>query len=201
MAASTGRVLAFTDADCRPDAGWLAAGVAALAGGASLAGGAIRLDRSDGSMWATYDRATYLDQRRYVEVDGFAATANLFVAASVVAEVGSFDAGLVSSGDVEFCRRATAAGHRLVYAPDAIVRHPTRSTRQATWRLHRRLGAGRSQMAARRGGPSPWRDPALRIGVGAVAAATDGEARRRDLWWPHTVAMAARWTGRLTGRP
>src|SRR5206468_1800917 len=107
-----------------------------------------------------------------------AATANLFVEARVFDDVGPFDAGLVSSGDLDLCRRATAVGHRLVYAPDAVVVHPPRATLGETWRLHRRLGAGWAQLARRDGGPSPRRDPALRIDLGTVASHSDGRRRR-----------------------
>ncbi|MCU1463294.1 MAG: Dolichyl-phosphate mannose synthase related protein [Acidimicrobiales bacterium] len=200
IAAAAGRVLAFTDADCRPAPDWLAAGLRALTDtGASLAGGAVVLEPGRGR-WARYDRAIYLDQRHFVESDGFAATANLFAEARVFDDVGPFDGGLVSSGDVEFCRRATSAGHRLVYAPDAVVVHPPRTTLIETWRLHRRLGAGWAQLAARGAGGSRWREPALRIDLGSLAARSDGD-RRRDLLPAHVVAMTARWLGRVTGRP
>jgi glycosyltransferase involved in cell wall biosynthesis len=207
IAVAAAPVVAFTDADCRPAPGWLAAGTEALAGGASLAGGAIELSPTISppgsppgrpSVWERYDGAVYLDQRHFVERDGFAATANLFVIANVFSDVGPFDAALASSGDVELCRRATAAGHRLVYAPGAVVVHPRRATLLETWRLHRRLGAGWAQLAKRGAWPVTRRDPAMRIDLGTVAAVSGD--RRRTLFPAHAVAMAARWVGRVTGR-
>lgn len=200
---AAGDVIAFTDADCRPSPFWLQRGVAAMVG-ADLVGGAIEMDRDPGGRsWARYDRAMYLDQRHLVEADGFAATANLFVRRAAIEDVGRFDASLRSSGDLEFCRRAVAAGHRLVYAPDAVVHHRPRTTLVATWRLHRRLGAGWAVLAARGEWPRVSDDPALRPRLGDVvsrSAQLGDPARRRELAHVHAVAIAARWAGRLTAR-
>jgi glycosyltransferase involved in cell wall biosynthesis len=205
LAAARGRVLAFTDADCVPGPGWLAGGLAAIGDGADLVGGAITPLRSEApTVWERYDRALYLDQRRLVEEQGFAATANLIVRGSVLEEVGPFDPTLVSSGDLEWGRRATAAGHRIAYAPGAVVSHHPRRTGMATWRLHRRLGAGWAALARRGERPPAHRDPALRISLGEVVTrvAADGPPlRRRRLAPVHATAMAARLVGRLTGRP
>ena len=54
---------------------------------------------------------------------------NLFLAVILCAAdtfraVGGFNERLLSSGDVEWTRRAASAGHPLVYAPDTVVVHP-----------------------------------------------------------------------------
>lgn len=200
-----GAVLAFTDADCRPAAGWLAAGMAALAAGdADIVGGQIRpVTAQPPTVWARYDAARYLRQDALIFDAGMAATANLFTRASAFAQVGPFDAALRSGGDLEWCRRAQECGLRLRYAPEAVVDHRCRTTLLATWRLHRRLGSGWAALAARGLRPGPaWRDPAIWLPIGAVvdAAAAQGPAlRRRHLAGPHLVATLARLTGRLTG--
>ena len=202
VAAADGDVLAFTDADCRPEPLWLRRGLDALAG-ADLVGGAVRAAVSDRSTaWERYDRGTYLDQRRAVEQEGYAATANLLVRAEVFARVGGFDARLTSSGDLEWGQRATAAGWRLVHAPDAVVLHLPRRTGGDTWRLNRRLGAGWRQLARDGRRPPAWREPALRVplrwAVGRAQADGLGPARAR-LVAVHATVLAARWTGRLLG--
>jgi len=205
IAAARAGVLAFTDADCVPDPGWIAAGLAALdaEAGADLVGGAVApIPSPQPTVWERYDRATYLRQDRHVATESFAATANLFVRRAVIDAVGPFDATLRSSGDLELCRRAVAAGFRVVHAPDAVVRHRPRTTMRDTWALHRRLGAGWRDLARRDQRPSPWRDPALRIPLGTVVdgVAADGPPLRfRQLAPVHALAMAARWTGRLLG--
>ncbi|NLE46605.1 MAG: glycosyltransferase family 2 protein, partial [Chloroflexi bacterium] len=74
-----GEILAFTDADCIPKQDWLSAGVRAFdASGARCGGGAITfvLRSYRPNLYEYYDAATRLDQMRYVEQVGFAATAN-----------------------------------------------------------------------------------------------------------------------------
>lgn len=208
-AVATAPVLAFTDADCMPSPGWLVAGLRALDDPSiDLAGGRIGwvATAADGVV-ARYDRATYLQQDRFVAEQEFAATANLFVRRAVFEAVTGFDPELRSGGDVEFCRRAVAAGHRIGYAPDAIVAHRPRATYAELWRLHRRLGAGWAALHRRGLTPAWWRDPALRtptLGMVMTELADEPDAgaplRRRHVLPAHTVARTARVVGRLTGR-
>jgi hypothetical protein len=154
-------------------------------------------------MWERYDSATYLRQREYIDSQHFAATANLFVRRDVFNGVGLFRPELMASGDLEFGQRATAAGYKLVFSAAAEVSHTPRTTLRDTWALHRKLGSGFAELARAGMRSSPWKDPALRFAVGVVAkqVAEDGlPVRRRRLAPYHVIAMAARWTGRLTGR-
>ena len=204
IAAARAEVLAFTDADVVPANDWLAHGVAVIGAGADLAGGAIMPLRTPcPGIWERYDAALYLDQEEHVVHQGFAATANLFARRAVLDAVGGFDDTLRSSGDLEWCRRAVAAGFVLAYAGDAVVAHRPRTTAAGTWRLHRRLGAGWRVLADRDEWPAGLDDPALRIPLGQVveALAADGPpVRRRQVAHVHALAMAARVVGKLTGR-
>lgn len=204
VAAASAPSLAFTDADCTPRADWLAGGLAALGAGADLAGGAVEpAERTRPTPWERYDRAVYLRQDELITHDGFAATANLFVRRAVFDAVGPFDPRLRSGGDYEFGRRATAAGFRLVHAPDAVVVHRPRAGLSDTWRLHRRIGAGWADLHAAGKRGRAVDDPALRLAVGTVierAAAGGDPLRRRHIAHVHAVVMVARWTGRLTRR-
>ena len=204
IAAALGEIVALTDADCVPDPRWLAEGIAAIDAGADLAGGRVVQMASDSpTVWERYDRATYLDQDLYIRVEGFAATANLFVRADVFRDVGAFVPQLTASGDNEFCRRATKAGYRLAYAPDARVLHHPRRTLRDTWALHRKLGMGFSELARYGVRPRPWRDGAMLLSLGKIVdqVAADGPPlRRRQLGPVHAVVLAARWIGRLTRR-
>jgi glycosyltransferase involved in cell wall biosynthesis len=198
-----GEIIAFTDGDCLPRPGWLAAGAKALAG-ADLAGGRIvQMPSEHPTVWERYDRATYLRQDRFIEYDGFAATANLLVRTAVVRDVGGFVPKLTASGDQEFCQRATAAGYRLVYEPDAVVDHHPRTSMRDTWALHRKLGMGFWELHRFGVRGSPWSDLSLRTGLSVAVAdveADGGRVRIRRLAPIHYLAMAARWVGRLTGR-
>lgn len=149
IARARGRVLAFTDADCVPDADWLAEGVRALAdSGAALAAGRIEMTfRGERpTVWEYFDATRKLNQRLYAETYGFGATANLFVRAEAIAEHGGFRGDLVSGGDYEFGRRLTGAGARLVYADRAVVRHPARGTPLEILRKSRRIARGQKQL-------------------------------------------------------
>ena len=203
--ASSGEVVAFTDVDCEPEPGWLAALVRAIETGAELAGGAVVPGPPPPGLWAgwwaAYDRTMYLDQSDNVGFNGFAATANLAVRREVLEELDGFDAALASGGDVRFGRRAIAAGHRLEWVPEAVVLHRPRAGLRATWSLWRRLGRGYGDLAARGEWPVPLRrDPVLRKPVAAVIA----RAREREVPAPrvvlaatHGLARAAVLRGRL----
>jgi glycosyltransferase involved in cell wall biosynthesis len=206
-AAAAGAVLAFTDADCMPSPGWLAAGIAALDDlPADLIGGRITWVSGPAGVVARYDRATYLQQEQFVAEQGFAATANLFARAEVFDSLGGFDGSLRSGGDYEFCHRAVAAGFRLGFAGEAVVNHRPRTTLTELWHLHRRLGAGWADLHRRGLRPPWWRDEALRmptLGMVASGLAADPLGppvpRRRQVLLAHAVTRSARAVGRLTG--
>lgn len=120
-----GRVLAFCDADCRPEPTWLEEGLAAIRGGASLAAGDVRPEPPRRvTPWALLDADESLNQRRAV-AERHAVTANLFVRRETFDRLGGFDESLPSGGDYDFAERAVAAGEHLVFAPAAVVAHPT----------------------------------------------------------------------------
>jgi glycosyltransferase involved in cell wall biosynthesis len=142
--ASRGQVLAFCDADCRPEPGWLEAGLAALAE-AELAAGEIRFAVPERrTVWTLLDMETYKDHRRQVAASN-AETANLFATRELFDRLGGFDDSLPAHADFDFAQRAVASGASLVYAPAAQVSHPTRdrarSFLQTVWMMHHSYAA------------------------------------------------------------
>ncbi len=138
-AVARGDVLAFTDSDCVPDAGWLSSGLAALAG-ADIVGGAVGVSvshplRPTGA--EGFELAFAFDNRRYVERLGFSVTANLLAPRGVFEAVGGFRVGVPE--DLDWCRRARSAGFTLAFAPEARVMHPARTTQDELARKWRRL--------------------------------------------------------------
>lgn len=127
VAASRGAVLAFTDSDCIPDPGWLAAGMAMLESCDFVGGKMIVLvpDAARMNGVEAFESVFAFNNRRYVEQEGFTVTANLFCPRAVFDRVGGFRTGL--SEDLEWCHRATAAGYRIGYAESAVVGHPARA--------------------------------------------------------------------------
>jgi glycosyltransferase involved in cell wall biosynthesis len=129
-------VLAFTDADCWPTAGWLSAAVQALKD-ADIVRGPIRPDPDA--------QRTPFDRTLHVEEDGrFYETANLVIRRELFDALGGFhDWALERPGrrrwgadvrraratrtpigeDTLFVYRARRAGARCRFAPEAIVHH------------------------------------------------------------------------------
>ena len=138
MAEARGEIYAFTDADCIPEPGWVEAGVLALLDNqAELAAGRVRFPLTSRSSAAEYyDALCNIRIKDNVETRGVAFTANLFVCKKVVPQ------RIRSGGDVFFTSRATTAGHKIVYAGQAIVEHPARDLR-GLLRKSLRIGKGK----------------------------------------------------------
>ena len=163
VAACSGDVIAFTDADCVPEPSWLRRLIAPLtertadlAGGAVACGDARWIDRgahrAKFGLWAPgscdRDRSTY-------------PTANLAVRRDTWDAVGPFAlAGW--SGDTEFVWRARALGARTVFVPDAVVRHSQEVTLAGLWRERRERGRayGRLRRAVGDEASGWWAAPA-----------------------------------------
>lgn len=120
IAQAGGAVLAFTDADCAPEPGWLAAALAGLAAGADVVQGAVVPAVPCGP----FDRTVRVGQ-----LTGLFETANLVVRAEWVARVGGFEPWLRPrrtkelGEDVWLGWRMTRAGARVAFAADAVVAH------------------------------------------------------------------------------
>ncbi|HET7530035.1 MAG TPA: glycosyltransferase [Mycobacteriales bacterium] len=176
-------VVLFTDAGCLPQPGWVSAHLDALRT-AELSGGAVEVTMSARPTPAEWvDAHRNLRQQAYVDNDGFAATCNLGVRRDV-ADALRFDDRLRSGGDRDFGVRARAAGHRLVYTPDAPVQHPARTTSAAVLAKARRVAAGVAELPR---SSRPSRLPSRRPGLALVHRARVAGASRSP-WWLLRVA-------------
>lgn len=113
-------VVAFTDDDCVPQPGWLAALVAAVAAGADLAQG------------RTVPHPAQLHRRRgfYRTIEttaetGFYETCNIAYRREVLERLGGFDERfrLPYGEDTDLAWRAKEAGCRSAFVPEALVWH------------------------------------------------------------------------------
>lgn len=139
--ATTSDLVLFTDADAEVGPGWVEAHTRALEHH-DLSGGPVRLELpAHPSPAQAVDAARHLDQRRYVDTLGFAATVNLGARRAVLERV-RFDERLQSGGDFEFGQRTRAAGFTIAWTEDAWVAHPPRSSARAVLKKVRRVAKG-----------------------------------------------------------
>jgi glycosyltransferase involved in cell wall biosynthesis len=120
-AAAHGELLAFTDADCVPDPGWLAAAESAMASH-DLLQGAVR--PPEGAAIGPFDRTIRVEQAH-----GLFETANLVIRRELFEALGGFEPWLMPRDgkelgeDVWLGWRARRAGARIGFCGDAVVRH------------------------------------------------------------------------------
>ena len=127
VAASTAELLAFTDSDCLPVPGWMAAGVAALDEGADLVHGPTRPLRPAGPLERTTSSAK----------EGLYPSCNVFYRRSAYDSAGGFDPLAAQRFRIGARRRARGLGFgedtllawtvarnaEVRYVEDAVVHH------------------------------------------------------------------------------
>jgi GT2 family glycosyltransferase len=143
VAAAQGDVLLFIDADCRAAPGWLEAAIAAVSAGGTRAvvGGDVRVpfvDPARPTAIEAFEAVFGYRQQMYIERKGFSATCNMAMHRAVFDAVGPFSAiGLAE--DLDWGRRAVAAGFAIAYVPAMRVHHPARPdfhSLQVKWQRH-----------------------------------------------------------------
>ena len=147
---STAPVLAFCDADCRPEPEWLERGLAALEH-TDIAAGRIRFDvPARRTAWSLVDMDGAKDHEHQVRV-GVAETANLFLRRELFDRAGGFEDEIPEYGDYEFVERCITPGADLTYAAEAIVSHPVRTSGRVLVRALWKYNRGYAVHAARAG--------------------------------------------------
>ncbi|MCB9772155.1 MAG: glycosyltransferase [Candidatus Omnitrophica bacterium] len=143
---ANGDILAFIDSDCIADKQWLKQGVATLQSqGADMAGGKVEFFFSPQKTAAEiYDSMMSMQNQVSIQEMGASTTANLFVKAKLFKDFGLF-APVKSGGDIQWTSDASKKGARIVFAADAIVRHPTRDLRELL-KKSLRVGKGYPQV-------------------------------------------------------
>src|SRR5256714_5928849 len=181
-----GRVLAFTDDDCRVDPGWLRALVAMVELGTGMAAGGTTYAGLPGNRWAraseAVEAAVYAHENSDAAGARFLTTKNLAVRAADFDAVGGFDPRFRWSEDRELCDRWLAGGRRMAYVPEAVVHHDRPAGAREFWRQHHDYGRGSHCFhAVRRARGGPGLRPDLRFYVRLVArpARSSGSAVQR----------------------
>jgi GT2 family glycosyltransferase len=150
--------IAFTDDDCVPEPGWLAALLAAWTGDADCAGLGGRTLRLEAHPLARYiDYIGSLQPSRHPEGHlNYVVTCNALFRRDALQAVGGFDTRITWAGGEEPILGAElrAAGYYFSEAPLAEVRHQHPRGWRALFRMYHRYGRGEwagSQLGARRG--------------------------------------------------
>lgn len=131
IAAATGEIVAFTDADCRADEDWLYYVVGGLLGGEFAGcGGPNLLPPEDSAVAAAVlvspggPAHVMLNDRQAEHIPG----CNMAFFKSALGEIGGFDPLFQRAGDdVDLCWRLQQAGYKIGFMPAAFVWHYRRS--------------------------------------------------------------------------
>ncbi|MCP5113082.1 MAG: glycosyltransferase [bacterium] len=126
-----GEIIAFTDADCIPDRGWLENGVRCFQEEPSLALVAgdievVALDTGPRTAVEIYEQAVAFEPEKLLQTQKYGVTANLFAPRAVFDRVGWFSEDLKSGGDLEWGQRVHAVGLPQRFTGDARIAHPPR---------------------------------------------------------------------------
>jgi GT2 family glycosyltransferase len=165
--ATTGELLAFTDCDCVPAPGWLAAGIAALVK-APVIGGRMTVSMGSPKSGAeAFESIFAFDNEDYVKRKGFTVTANLFCSRATFDAVGPFRTGV--SEDTEWCWRARDLGYPIAYAPDAVCSHPARPDWPSLVKKSGRILEESYLLAKSRGETAGWVAKQLALPLSIIA--------------------------------
>ena len=147
-ARARGRYLAFTDDDCRPDAGWLSALDRRLARDPGVLAGGRTVNALGANLCSAASQlivdVVYEHYNPDPENARFFASNNMAMSAEEFRRLRGFDEGfdLHACEDRDLCDRWRHAGRRMVYAPDAVVRHGHQLSFTAFCRQHFAYGRG-----------------------------------------------------------
>ncbi|MEG4453370.1 glycosyltransferase [Microcoleus sp. N9_A1] len=130
--ASIGEIIAFTDADCRPESDWLENLVKPFVDlEIGISAGEILALPGKTILEQHADRQNTLSQKHTLAhlFCPYGQTANLAVRRLVLQQIGLFRPYLTSGGDADLCWRILReTSYKMYFAESAIVRHRHRST-------------------------------------------------------------------------
>ena len=214
--------MAFTDDDCRPARGWLAAFARRFSVSPNhVLGGKV----ANGVPGNRYSMASQLIldivYRHYnsdPERARFFGSANVSMATSVFRDLGGFDAQFrTASEDREFCDRCRFRGVPMAFVPDAVVEHMHELTFSRFCRQHFNYGRGACDfhdVQSGRGSGTMCSEmtfhlnaqldrrapPPGRVARSAPAGRDSGIVARQLCCWFFQELFCANWRGALVGR-
>ncbi|WP_051881428.1 glycosyltransferase family 2 protein [Parvularcula oceani] len=142
-------LLAFTDDDCRPDPGWLAAMVSALekAPDALVGGRTVNALAGDVYAEASQDLIGFLHERGGADA-GYFASNNIACSKADFEAMGGFDERfpLAAGEDRDLGLRWGRSGRPLVLEPRALMHHHHALSLRRFWRQHSNYGRGAAHL-------------------------------------------------------
>jgi GT2 family glycosyltransferase len=143
-----GRFLAFIDDDCIPGEDWLGSFESALRKHPRTVVGGPTINTLDRNLFSEASQllVSYASKSTSAEDPShrFFPSCNLGLDRRVFEKAGGFDRRFPGAGgeDREFCSRLASSGHRLHFAPDAVVFHRHRLTFAGYVKQHAAYGRG-----------------------------------------------------------
>jgi glycosyltransferase involved in cell wall biosynthesis len=140
---SKAEVLAFTDADCQPNANWLTEGVTCVSQNI-IVGGRIKMfcKAETPNTYDLYEKMFSLNQKQAVDKFNYCLTANMFVHRKHFNN-NLFPEDSYTGGDRIWCNNLLKKGLQVVYCNKSVVHHPTRSTLKEIAVQRRRFAGGK----------------------------------------------------------
>ncbi len=147
IAHAKGKIIAFTDGDCRVDKHWIQNSMEYFKEhNTDMIGGNIIFEFTDKpSNSELLDSVIHLQNEHNVKKRSCSVTANLFVNHDIFNHIGLFHEDSLSGADIEFSHRAIKSGYKLSYASDSIVFHYARN-RIALFKKIKRTAIGKSKL-------------------------------------------------------
>lgn len=143
-----GSFLAFTDDDCAPAPTWLQSLATCFISFPECAFGGRTINELANNPYSTVSQLVvdylYARWNPDPEHSTFFTSNNLALPEKCFQAVGGFDTGWTRAAgeDRDLCDRLIARGYRLIYAPDALVRHAHLLTFRTFWHQHFNYGRG-----------------------------------------------------------
>lgn len=150
LAVATGDIVAFTDDDCEPDPGWLAALADALDRAPDALVGGVTVNALDDNPYSAMSQAIVEGARAWMETNRsdlrFHAANNLAARAQRLRAIDGFDPAFRTAEDRELADRWLRGGGSILTIPGAVVRHRHAMGLTGFWRQHFGYGRGASRL-------------------------------------------------------
>lgn len=142
--AARGEIIAFTDADCRPESHWLSTLIQPFAKkNIGIVAGEIKALPGKSLLEKYADLEETLSQKHTLSHPfcAYGQTANLAIRRSIFEEIGLFRPYLTTGGDADICWRILRETNwKIEFSAEAIVKHRHRSTLKSLRSQWRRYG-------------------------------------------------------------